>query len=287
MKKYRQLKNVVLLIITLFLIGCPAYEVTINTPFDGEHFEVGEEITFNGSAKDFQDGELDGNSLVWTSNIDGEIGVGNEFSRDDLSEGTHKIILTATNSLGEEWEDTITISIGEETDTTTSSSTTTTTIYGSITTTISSTTTTITEISGEIEYNHLIIADASDSYIETQITGQVPFLINEDGNVEGEGTVTLTASGYSEDCTVSDNGPVDVTVEGMLVSERDLIINLIDIWHHSLTVVCPEGSATSNYSETHISGAMEFILEDGYNKVEPFQADGASGVYSWTLHLND
>lgn len=119
MKRLRYLKYSLLLISVLFLVGCPPSSVTILTPSDGENFEVGEEITFTGSAMDPLEGELSGDSLVWRSSIAGEIGTGTEFTRDDLSEGTHETTLIATNSQGLEGTATITITINEEAVTTT------------------------------------------------------------------------------------------------------------------------------------------------------------------------
>lgn len=115
MKKLKYLIYVLLLLLSTSLVGCPPFPVIILTPSDGESFELSEEITFNGSARDLQDGELTGDSLVWTSSIDGQIGTGNNFTRDDLSKGIHKITLTATNSLREKGTATITIPIGEQT----------------------------------------------------------------------------------------------------------------------------------------------------------------------------
>jgi cysteine-rich repeat protein len=140
MKKLGYLKYSLLLVSALFLVGCPPSPVTILTPSDGDHFEVGDEITFTGSAIDFQDGELDEDSLIWISSIDVEIGTGTEFAREYLTEGTHEITLTATNSLGETGTATITITIGEGTVTTTTTTiddntTTTTTIDDNPTTT--------------------------------------------------------------------------------------------------------------------------------------------------------
>ena len=130
MKKSGYLKYSLLFVSVLFIVGCPPYLVKILTPSDGAQFQAGDEITFTGSAKDFRDGNLEGNSLVWTSSIDGEIGTGTEFARNDLSEGTHTITLTATNSGGKEWTAAITITISGGTVTTT-----TTTIDGTTTTT--------------------------------------------------------------------------------------------------------------------------------------------------------
>jgi len=137
MKKLRSLKFVLLLVLTLPLVGCPPYAVTILVPSNGSNFEVGEEITFSGSARDLLEGELSGDSLVWTSDKDGEIGRGTEVKKTDLSEGTHEITLTATNSLGEKGTDTIAITIGGGIPTTTTTSTGTTTSIDTTTTTTS------------------------------------------------------------------------------------------------------------------------------------------------------
>ena len=71
---------------------------TITSPKDGDSFEYKKPITFSGSAVDDQKGKLKGNALGWKSSIDGEIGTGDTFTKSDLSGGTHRITLTATNS---------------------------------------------------------------------------------------------------------------------------------------------------------------------------------------------
>lgn len=76
--------------------------VIINNPSDGAKYVFGDTITFNGSGNDFEDGDLAGGNLVWTSSIDGQIGTGESFTRSDLSVGTHTITLTATDSDGNE-----------------------------------------------------------------------------------------------------------------------------------------------------------------------------------------
>jgi len=67
----------------------------------------GTSITFSGSADDVEDGPLTGPSLVWTSNVDGEIGTGESFSRTTLSDGLHTVTLTATDSDGNEGQATV------------------------------------------------------------------------------------------------------------------------------------------------------------------------------------
>ncbi len=71
---------------------------SITSPSDGSSYTEGDSITFSGTGDDAEDGTLTGNSLVWTSDIDGEIGTGTSFIRDDLSVGTHTITLTATDT---------------------------------------------------------------------------------------------------------------------------------------------------------------------------------------------
>jgi hypothetical protein len=72
---------------------------TISRPTPGAYSQ-GTPIGFPGSANDPEEGSLTGGSLVWSSNVNGQIGTGTGFSRADLSIGTHTITLTATDSKG-------------------------------------------------------------------------------------------------------------------------------------------------------------------------------------------
>jgi len=78
---------------------------------DSNTYAQGENITFEGEAKLSYDGELTGDSLVWTSDMDGQIGTGNAFTRNDLSLGEHTITLTATDSFGDEGTNEVSIII--------------------------------------------------------------------------------------------------------------------------------------------------------------------------------
>lgn len=73
---------------------------TITSPADNSIFPQGDVITFSGNGFDPEDGPLTGASLIWVSNIDGQIGIGDSFSRNDLSIGTHTITLRAIDSQG-------------------------------------------------------------------------------------------------------------------------------------------------------------------------------------------
>ncbi|MEE9426039.1 MAG: putative Ig domain-containing protein [Methylococcales bacterium] len=83
---------------------------SITSPTNGLSSTLGDNITFNGSASDVEDGNVSA-SLSWTSNLDGAIGSGASFSITTLSEGAHTITATATDSDGLTSSDTITINV--------------------------------------------------------------------------------------------------------------------------------------------------------------------------------
>ncbi|HEV7991674.1 MAG TPA: PKD domain-containing protein [Gemmatimonadaceae bacterium] len=74
--------------------------VTISAPADGATYAQGQSVTFTASATDPEDGTLSGASLVWYSNIDGQIGTGSSFSTTALSQANHLITVTATDAQG-------------------------------------------------------------------------------------------------------------------------------------------------------------------------------------------
>jgi hypothetical protein len=94
--------------------------VSISSPADGASFALGASITFAGSAIDTQDGDLTA-LLTWTSSLDGVIGAGGTFSR-ALSEGTHSITASVTDSGGLSGTSKVTITVTSSTTTVTSDS---------------------------------------------------------------------------------------------------------------------------------------------------------------------
>lgn len=88
---------------------------TITNPLNGDTYTQFQSITFNGSGYDLKDGTLNAGSLVWTSNIDGQIGTGASFTKNDLSIGTHTITLVATDSDGATGNNNVSILISSPT----------------------------------------------------------------------------------------------------------------------------------------------------------------------------
>jgi hypothetical protein len=66
--------------------------LTLTAPAQNVAFDAGAEIAFAASASDPEDGDLSA-AITWESSLDGVLGVGASFSRDDLSVGAH--VLTA------------------------------------------------------------------------------------------------------------------------------------------------------------------------------------------------
>ncbi len=71
---------------------------SIQTPENDASFAQGSLISFTGTASDAEDGALTGNSLVWSSDKDGQIGTDTSFTTSSLSVNTHVITLSATDS---------------------------------------------------------------------------------------------------------------------------------------------------------------------------------------------
>jgi len=59
---------------------------------------VGAGVTFTATATDLEDGPLTGASVVWTSNVDGQVGTGTSFLTSALTEGMHTVTLAATDT---------------------------------------------------------------------------------------------------------------------------------------------------------------------------------------------
>ena len=74
--------------------------VTLTSPASGTTFRRGVDVEFAGTATDPEDGVLGTFDILWKSDIDGDIGIGTDFVRSDLSEGEHTITMEATDSDG-------------------------------------------------------------------------------------------------------------------------------------------------------------------------------------------
>ena len=92
----------------LLVAGCDLFgsedanrppEVAISAPDSGASYPEGEEIAFEGTASD-PDGTLGNGSVVWRSDLDGQIGLGPSTTSSALSPGAHTVWLVATDEGG-------------------------------------------------------------------------------------------------------------------------------------------------------------------------------------------
>jgi hypothetical protein len=90
--------------ISLTIVENTAPVVAISQPTPFSTSLQGAPLTFAASADDPEDGNLD-LALVWTSDLDGEIGSGGSFTISTLSVGTHLVTASATDSHGLEGQD--------------------------------------------------------------------------------------------------------------------------------------------------------------------------------------
>ena len=84
----------------VFTVPNHAPFVSILSPTAGQAFAGSQQIVFEASARDIEDGALSGASLQWSSSIDGALGTGATLLKQasQLSPGNHTITVTATDS---------------------------------------------------------------------------------------------------------------------------------------------------------------------------------------------
>ena len=83
----------------LFSVTPKAPEVIIQSPEPDATFAAGEAVSLEGLGFDAQDEDITSDSqLVWSSDVQGELGRGTFLNLTDLRPGKHTITLTATNS---------------------------------------------------------------------------------------------------------------------------------------------------------------------------------------------
>ena len=98
-----------------YFVGVP--EAVLSAPVDGSSYYSNQEVVFSATVSDLEDAPQD-LDIVWTSSIDGELSVDNEASSQGevfgtglLSEGTHQIEITVTDSDGNEGSDSAVVDI--------------------------------------------------------------------------------------------------------------------------------------------------------------------------------
>lgn len=94
----------------MMMVGLPP-TAGLGHPGDNETRQVNVNIPFDGSGIDAEDGVLGGPALVWTSDVQGDLGTGVSISAALTTTGTHLITLTVTDSDGNTDAESITLNI--------------------------------------------------------------------------------------------------------------------------------------------------------------------------------
>lgn len=95
-----------------FSVPFKAPEIYIEDPEWGDSYEEGDEVFLEAEIFDLQDEKIPDSDIKWKSNIDGDLGTGNNLITDKLSMGEHTITLTASNSRGLSKSETINLKVG-------------------------------------------------------------------------------------------------------------------------------------------------------------------------------
>jgi len=95
-----------------FTVGRKGPQAFVLSPEDGDTFLAGKPLLLQGYAYDLEDGTLGEAALGWSSDLDGDLGVGSQVLA-NLSLGQHIITLTATDSDGNTVTATINIAVEE------------------------------------------------------------------------------------------------------------------------------------------------------------------------------
>ena len=96
-----------------FSVNTHAPQVSINTPLNNSYFVGDQNIILSGNAFDLEDGQINDASLLWSSDLEGSLGAGQNLSinASTLQEGTHIITLTARDVSAQTGTATITIQV--------------------------------------------------------------------------------------------------------------------------------------------------------------------------------
>lgn len=87
---------------------------TIQSPLQGTKLGVGKPLALRGSATDPEDGPLTGESLRWSSSLDGDLGAGPALELTHLRPGTHEISMVARDRAGAESRARVSIEVTNE-----------------------------------------------------------------------------------------------------------------------------------------------------------------------------
>lgn len=147
-------------------------------------------------------------------------------------------------------------------------------------------------IKGEVEYKHDYTYNTGEGSVHRTIKGLIPFTVNTHsepyGKILGSGSVVWRGDYSGVPCISTENGTMQVNFDGEMEADslgRPLLnFKMHETASGTITVVCPNGSATYPMNPPPTVSEASFLMIDGYTVTQPVA--GASGNFVWILHLN-
>lgn len=147
-------------------------------------------------------------------------------------------------------------------------------------------------IKGEVEYKHDYTYNTGEGSIHRTIKGLVPFIVNTHsepyGKISGSGSVIWKGDYSGVPCITTENGTMQVNFDGEMEADslgRPLLnFKMHETASGTITVICPNGSATYPMNPPQTLCEVSFLMIEGYTVTQPVA--GASGSFVWVLHLN-
>ncbi|HSF18384.1 MAG TPA: hypothetical protein VLK65_22835 [Vicinamibacteria bacterium] len=226
--------------------------VTIQNPTDGASFAVGANIQFTGAAVDAEEGNLAAN-LVWTSDVEGNIGTGASFSTSTLSLGFHSITASAMDSGGLIGSDAVTIKVGN----------------------FAPTATITAPNDGNLfnEGDTILFTGTADDTEDGDLTASLEWTSNIDGVIGNGGSFStdlLTTGVHTVTASVTDSGGLDATDQ--------IVISVVPPGETppAVAIASPGDGGYFNSGDTITFNGTAIDVQDG----------DISGNLSWSSNLD-
>lgn len=96
-----------------FAVADKAAVLEIDAPQDGEQIDYHAQLDLSAYAYDKETGWIDGENITWQSSVDGQLGMGNYLTFDDLSSGEHTITALLDGPSGQKMQASVAITIAD------------------------------------------------------------------------------------------------------------------------------------------------------------------------------
>ncbi|WP_086930688.1 thrombospondin type 3 repeat-containing protein [Agarilytica rhodophyticola] len=240
--------------------------ITLSSPADGASFDAGTSVNLTATASDTEDGDLSG-GIMWSSDIDGALGTASSLALANLSQGTHVITASVTDSASATASASVTITI------TSSSSN----MPPAIAITLPNTGITVTQGSA-VTFN----GDANDSE-DGNISSVITWQSSIDGALGSGASLTtsaLSVGSHTITATINDSASLSASDSITIVVASDsgggnglAFTQSADIGNPGQAGTSAYDSATGTYTINSGSFDMGSFVDNFFLVYQPYQGD--------------